>query len=51
MPTVIEMSPLFELCAKFGISSCPEGVCAVVSDLPRSAEWSPEGAGGEWISG
>ncbi|MEU1228285.1 SRPBCC family protein [Streptomyces sp. NPDC005828] len=49
--TIIEKSPLFELRAEKWISATPEQVYAVVSDLPRSAEWSPECRGGEWIEG
>ncbi|MHC0433249.1 SRPBCC family protein [Streptomyces sp. O3] len=49
--TIIEKSPLFELRAEVRISALPEDVYAVVSDLPRSSEWSPECVGGEWISG
>ncbi|UCM88850.1 SRPBCC family protein [Streptomyces marincola] len=49
--TIIDNSPLFELRASKAISATPEQVYAVVSDLPRSAEWSPECRGGEWVSG
>ncbi|MFG2329120.1 SRPBCC family protein [Streptomyces sp. NPDC048604] len=47
--TIIEKNPLFELRASTRISARPEEVYAVVSDLPRSSEWSPECMGGEWI--
>lgn len=49
--SIIEKSPLFELRADKRVSASPEKVYAVVSDLPRQAEWSPECRGGEWISG
>lgn len=49
--SIIEKSPLFELRADVWISATPEQVYAVVSDLPRSAEWSPECKGGEWVGG
>ncbi|UQW99956.1 SRPBCC family protein [Streptomyces sp. RerS4] len=51
MTNIIETSPLFELDARIHVKATPEEVYAVVSDLPRSAEWSPECMGGEWISG
>ncbi|MCY0956598.1 MULTISPECIES: SRPBCC family protein [unclassified Streptomyces] len=51
MTNIIETSPLFELRADIVVNATPEEVYAVVSDLPRSAEWSPECMGGEWISG
>ncbi|MCX5197277.1 SRPBCC family protein [Streptomyces sp. NBC_00249] len=51
MTNIIETSPLFELSADIRVKATPEQVYAVVSDLPRSAEWSPECMGGEWISG
>ncbi|GAA1008415.1 hypothetical protein STXM2123_5052 [Streptomyces sp. F-3] len=49
--TIIEKSPLFELRASKRISASPDEIYAVVSDLPRSAEWSPECKGGEWVEG
>ncbi|MFE9256710.1 SRPBCC family protein [Streptomyces sp. NPDC006879] len=49
--TIIEKSPLFELRADINISATPDAVYGVISDLPRSAEWSPECMGGEWVSG
>lgn len=33
------------------MSANPDNVYEVVSDLPRSGEWSPECQGGVWISG
>ncbi|ALC28989.1 SRPBCC family protein [Streptomyces bacillaris] len=49
--SIIDNSPLFELRADIAVSATPKEVYAVVSDLPRSAEWSPECRGGEWIGG
>jgi len=33
------------------IAASPEKVWALVSDLPRMGEWSPENQGGEWVKG
>jgi len=33
------------------IAAAPERVWALVTDLPRMGEWSPENQGGEWIKG
>jgi len=33
------------------IAAPPNTVWAMVSDLPRMGEWSPENEGGEWIGG
>ncbi|MFI8102772.1 SRPBCC family protein [Streptomyces sp. NPDC086023] len=44
-------TPLFELSASLHVDAAPEEVYAVVSDLGRSGEWSPECVGGAWISG
>ncbi|MHB9864565.1 SRPBCC family protein [Streptomyces sp. YIM S03343] len=49
--TIIEKSPLFELDARILVSATPAEIYAVVSDLGRSKEWSPECMGGEWITG
>jgi polyketide cyclase/dehydrase/lipid transport protein len=43
--------PLLAARAQVSVSATPELVYQVVSDLPRSAEWSPECLGGEWVSG
>ena len=32
------------------ISVAPEKIWAMVSDLPRMGEWSPENRGGEWVA-
>ncbi|MEV8511605.1 SRPBCC family protein [Dactylosporangium sp. NPDC051484] len=44
-------SPLFESRAEIRVAARPADVYAVVSDLPRSGEWSIECTGGRWISG
>jgi len=49
--SVVDKSPLFELRADIQVAAAPQEIYAVFSDLPRSAEWSPECQGGEWISG
>jgi len=33
------------------IAASPEAVYALVSDLPRMGEWSPENTGGQWVGG
>ncbi|MGQ0632044.1 MAG: SRPBCC family protein [Sporichthyaceae bacterium] len=33
------------------IAASPETVYAMVTDLPRMGEWSPEAAGGTWVKG
>ena len=33
------------------IAAPSEKVWALVTDLPRMGEWSPENAGGEWVQG
>ena len=33
------------------IAASPETVWALVSDLPRMGEWSPENEGGKWVGG
>ena len=37
--------------ASLEIAAPPEKVWALVSDLPRMGEWSPENAGGKWVKG
>ncbi|MFI9778679.1 SRPBCC family protein [Streptomyces sp. NPDC051956] len=49
--SIINNSPLFELDARIRVSANPAEIYAVVSDLTRSKEWSPECRGGEWVSG
>ena len=44
-------TPLFAADAEIGVDATPDEVYAVVSDLPRSGEWSNECTGGEWIEG
>jgi hypothetical protein len=43
--------PLFELSAQTHVAASPDEVYAVVSNLSRSSEWSPECVGGTWIKG
>jgi uncharacterized protein YndB with AHSA1/START domain len=43
--------PLFKLRSEVYIAAPPAEVYAVVTDLGRSSEWSPECQGGEWIHG
>ncbi|MEU7041451.1 SRPBCC family protein [Streptomyces varsoviensis] len=50
-PTNNQITPLFDVRAVTRIAAPPAEVYSVVSDLPRSAEWSPECTGGAWISG
>ena len=49
--SVVDRSPLFELRKDQYVAADPQVVYSVVSDLPRSSEWSPECRGGKWIEG
>lgn len=49
--SIVESEPLFDLSTETAVAAPPDEVYAVVSDLPRSGEWSPECMGGEWVSG
>ncbi|MEU5098296.1 SRPBCC family protein [Streptomyces sp. NPDC020996] len=49
--SVIDTVPLFEFRAEIQVAADPHGVYSVVSDLPRSREWSPECRGGTWKGG
>ncbi|WP_433794962.1 SRPBCC family protein [Actinoplanes sp. CA-252034] len=49
--SIIDKSPVFAVRAQITVKASVDEVYAVVSDLPRSREWSPECTGGEWISG
>jgi Polyketide cyclase / dehydrase and lipid transport len=44
-------SPLFQVRVSVPVAASPADVYDVVSDLPRSGEWSSECRGGEWIHG
>ena len=44
-------APLFSSRAALAISATPTEVYSVISDLPRSGEWSSECQGGEWVLG
>ncbi|MDW5328513.1 SRPBCC family protein [Plantactinospora sp. KLBMP9567] len=46
-----DYEPLFQVRAETGISAPPDVVYAIVTDLSRSGEWSPECTGGKWITG
>lgn len=49
--TSVDRAPLFQLSARVHIAASPAEVYAVVGDLTRSGEWSPECVRGSWISG
>ncbi|MFI9753248.1 SRPBCC family protein [Streptomyces collinus] len=51
MNTDDEKAPLFDLAVQTRVARAPEFVYTVVSDLPRSHQWSEECTGGEWIEG
>ena len=51
MTSIIDKTPLFDLSSDIHVEASPDEIYAVVSDLPRSGEWSPECQGGEWITG
>ncbi|MEU3049815.1 SRPBCC family protein [Streptomyces sanyensis] len=44
-------APLFASRAEIRIAAAPDAVYRIVSDLPRSGEWSPECRGGSWVTG
>ncbi|MFJ3145174.1 SRPBCC family protein [Streptomyces halstedii] len=46
-----EKTPLFRSRAAIRIAAAPHEVYSVISDLPRSGEWSPECRGGAWVLG
>ncbi|MGP2441709.1 SRPBCC family protein [Streptomyces sp. JW3] len=43
--------PLLRASADIGISATPREIYELISDLPRSGEWSPECQGGAWVAG
>lgn len=47
----VEPKSLFKLSASVHISAAAADVYAVVSDLTRCGEWSPECRGGVWVAG
>ncbi|MGH3887042.1 MAG: SRPBCC family protein [Pseudonocardiaceae bacterium] len=49
--SAIDRTPLFQLRADVRVAATPDKIYAVVSDMNRSAEWSMECCGGEWVSG
>lgn len=44
-------APVMKTSAEIHVAAAPEDVYNLVSDLPRSGEWSEECTGGEWVSG
>ncbi|MFT2020531.1 SRPBCC family protein [Streptomyces sp. 796.1] len=44
-------APLLQARASVLVSATPSEVYSVISDLPRSGDWSPECVGGTWIAG
>ncbi|KJS53300.1 SRPBCC family protein [Streptomyces rubellomurinus] len=46
-----KQQPIFSADADIRVAATPLDVYAVLSDLPRSGEWSPECQGGEWVVG
>jgi hypothetical protein len=44
-------SPLFQVRVRVPVAASPNEVYAVVSDMPRTGEWSEECTGGTWIAG
>ncbi|MEU9204874.1 SRPBCC family protein [Streptomyces sp. NPDC048332] len=45
------LNSLFQAQAAVRISTSPQEIYRVISDLGRSGDWSPECLGGEWVSG
>lgn len=48
---VVKSEPLFEVRVHVPVAATPADVYAVVTDLPRSGEWSAECRGGAWVAG
>jgi polyketide cyclase/dehydrase/lipid transport protein len=49
--TPVQNRPLFQASAEIALAATPDQTYALVSDLPRSGEWSVECLGGSWVSG
>ncbi|MEO6085297.1 MAG: SRPBCC family protein [Umezawaea sp.] len=49
--TTTKSTPLFQAGSDVWVSAVPDEVYAIVSDMPRAAEWSVECVGGTWVSG
>jgi hypothetical protein len=49
--SITSTEPLFKLRSDVYVAAPPAEVYAVVTDLGRSSEWSPECQGGEWVHG
>ena len=47
----IEHAPVFDARADVTVAASPDQVYGVISDMPRSGEWSCECQGGAWIEG
>jgi hypothetical protein len=47
----VEQAAVFRVTARTEIAASAADVYAVVSDLPRSGEWSTECTGGRWVAG
>ncbi|MEU6128825.1 SRPBCC family protein [Saccharopolyspora sp. NPDC047091] len=44
-------TPRLELHHSTSVAAAPEQIYPLISDITRYGEWSPESAGGEWLSG
>ncbi|GAA2357066.1 SRPBCC family protein [Dactylosporangium salmoneum] len=51
MAEPVNPPPLLQSRAEIHVDATPAEVYAVISDLPRSGEWSAECVGGRWIAG
>ncbi|MEU3096944.1 SRPBCC family protein [Streptomyces sp. NPDC006967] len=49
--TTSETADLFQVSAETSVHAAPTEVYTLISDMPRSAEWSPECQGGIWVEG
>ncbi|MFJ8113831.1 SRPBCC family protein [Streptomyces sp. NPDC096132] len=49
--TTSEPAALFQVGAETMVRATPAEVYTLISDLPRSGEWSPECQGGSWVAG
>lgn len=48
---VLKSVPLFQVRVSVPVAAAPADVYAVVTDLPRSGEWSVECRSGSWVEG
>ena len=51
IPRNYRLTMAYPTAASLDIAAPAEKVWALVSDLPRMGEWSPENAGGKWVKG